>query len=147
MIETDGLYIAIWVELKSLVGTVRLRLQLTPDPPFLKTLTFTLMGTPQVSVSCIPMVEWGFNVLNLPLISQFVNSSIATAANEFVAPKSMTLEVGKILLGDDVKKEVEAVGVLWIRIKKAVGLSKQDKRGSSDPYITLAYSKVCWRLD
>lgn len=49
-----------------------------------------------------------------------------------------------MLLGDDVKKEVEAVGVLWIRIKKAVGLSKQDKKGSSDPYITLAYSKVCW---
>lgn len=53
----------------------------------------------------------------------------------------MTLEVGKILLGDDVKKEVEAVGVLWIRIKKAVGLSKQDRSGSSDAYITLAYSK------
>lgn len=131
------------MELKSLVGTVRLRLQLAPDPPFLKTLTFTLMGTPQVSVSCIPMVEWGFNVVNLPLISQFVNSSIEATANEFVAPRSMTLEVGKMLLGDDVKKEVEAVGVLWIRIKKAVGLSKQDKKGSSDAYITLAYSKVC----
>lgn len=133
------------MELKSLVGTVRLRLQLTPDPPFLKTLTFTLMGTPQVSVSCIPMVEWGFNVLNLPLISQFVNSSIATAASEYVAPKSMTMEIGKMLLGDDVKKEVEAIGILWIRIHKAVGLSKQDKRGSSDAYITLAYSKVCFR--
>lgn len=92
------------------------------------------------------MVEWGFNVLNLPLISQFVNSSIATAANEYVAPKSMTMEIGKMLLGDDVKKEVEAVGVLWIRIKKAVGLSKQDKKGSSDAYITLAYSKVCLKI-
>lgn len=120
-----------------------MRLQLTPDAPFLKTLTYTLMGTPQVSVSCVPMVEWGINVLNLPLISQFVNASIATAANEYVAPKSMTLEIGKMLLGDDVKKEVEGVGVLWIRIKKAVGLSKQDKKGSSDAYITLAYSKVC----
>jgi Ca2+-dependent lipid-binding protein len=119
-----------------------LRLQLTPDPPFLSTLTFTLMGTPQVAVSCIPMVEWGINVLNLPLISQFVNASIATAANEYVAPKSMSLEIGKMLLGDDVKKEVDTVGILWVRIKKAVGLSKQDKRGSSDAYITLAYSKV-----
>lgn len=35
--------------------------------------------------------------------------------------------------------------MLWIRIHKAVGLSKQDKRGSrwggSDPYITLSFSK------
>lgn len=35
--------------------------------------------------------------------------------------------------------------MLWIRIHKAVGLSKQDKRGSkwggSDPYITLTFSK------
>ncbi|RPB08324.1 hypothetical protein P167DRAFT_512393 [Morchella conica CCBAS932] len=136
-----GVPVPIWVELKSLVGTVRLRLQLTPDPPFLRTLTFTLMGTPQVAVSCIPMVEWGINVLNLPVISQFVNASIATAANEYVAPKSMSLEIGKMLLGDDVKKEVDTVGILWVRIKKAVGLSKQDKRGSSDAYITLAYSK------
>jgi Ca2+-dependent lipid-binding protein len=87
------------------------------------------------------MTERGINVLNLPLIAQFVDASIATSANEYVAPKSTTLEIGKMLVGDDVKKEVDAVGILWVRIWKAVGLSKQDRRGSSDPYITLAYSK------
>lgn len=133
---------AIWVELKGLVGTVRMRLQLAPDPPFLKTLTFTLMGIPQVAVSCIPMVESGINVLNLPIISQFVNASIATAANEYVAPKSMSMELGKVLVGDDVKKDTEALGVLWININRALGLSSQDRSGSSDAYITLAFSKV-----
>ncbi|KAA8895153.1 hypothetical protein FN846DRAFT_997659 [Sphaerosporella brunnea] len=131
----------IWVELKGLIGTIRLRLQLSPDPPFLKTLTFTLMGRPQVSVSCVPMVEKGINVLDLPMISNFVNSSIATAANEYVAPKSMSLEIGKMLMGDDIKKETEALGILWINIDRAIGLSKQDKRGSSDAYITIAFSK------
>lgn len=123
------------------MGTVRLRVQVTPDPPYLKTLTFTLMGIPKVSVSCIPMVEKGINVLNLPLISSFVNAGIATAANEYVAPKSMSLELGKMLMSDDVKKETEAVGLLWIDIHKAIGLSKQDRSGSSDAYITLAFSK------
>src|SRR5690554_2740408 len=118
-----------------------MRIQVTPDPPYLKTLTFTLMGIPKVSVSCIPMVEKGINVLNLPLISSFVNAGIATAANEYVAPKSMSIELGKILMGDDVKKETEAIGLLWIDINKAIGLSKQDRSGSSDPYITLAFSK------
>jgi len=99
------------------------------------------MGIPQVSVSCIPMVEKGINVLNLPMISSFVNASVATAANEYVAPKSMSLELGKMLMGDDVKKETEALGILWVDIEKAMGLSKQDRRGSSDAYITLAFSK------
>ncbi|KAI5798545.1 hypothetical protein FPQ18DRAFT_271877 [Pyronema domesticum] len=136
-----GVPLPIWVELKGLVGTVRLRIQISPDSPFLKTLTFTLMGIPQVSVSCIPMVEKGINILNLPMISNFVNASIATAANEYVAPKSMSLEIGKMLMGDDVKKETEALGILWVNIHKATGLSKQDRTGSSDPYITLAFSK------
>lgn len=63
----------------------------------------------------------------------------------YVAPKSMTLDVGKMLQGDDVKKETQALGVLYVRIYKATGLSKQDRRGSkgggSDPYICIAFSK------
>jgi hypothetical protein len=57
----------------------------------------------------------------------------------------MSLDMRAILQGDDITKDVQALGVLWIRIHKAVGLSKQDKRGSkwggSDPYITLSFSK------
>lgn len=140
-----GVPLPIWVELQRIVGTVRLRLQLSPEPPFLKTLTFTLMGLPKIQAGCMPMLETGINILNLPLISQFVNYSIAAAANEYVAPKSMSLDMGKMLLGDDIQKDVEALGILWIRIHKATGLSKQDRRGSdgggSDPYITVSFSK------
>lgn len=67
------------------------------------------------------------------------------ACNEYVAPKSMTLDISKMIQGDDIQKEVEALGILWIRINKATGLSKQDRRGSegggSDPYITVSFSK------
>ena len=63
----------------------------------------------------------------------------------YVAPKSMEIDLSKILQGDDIQKDVAALGILWIRIHRAVGLSKQDKRGSkgggSDPYITLSFSK------
>ena len=140
-----GVPLPIFVELQGLVGTVRLRLAMTPEPPFLKTLTFTLMGVPHVSAGCIPMLEKGVNLLNLPLISQFVNYAIGAAASMYVAPKSMSIDMRAILQGDDITKDVSALGVLWIRIHKAVGLSKQDKRGSkwggSDPYITLTFSK------
>ncbi|KAH0406531.1 hypothetical protein KCU90_g23943, partial [Aureobasidium melanogenum] len=63
----------------------------------------------------------------------------------YVAPKSMSLDMRAMLQGDDITKDVEALGIMWIRIHRAVGLSKQDKRGSkyggSDPYITLSFSK------
>ena len=90
----------------------------------------------------------------MPLVSQlfteiFVNQTnlmSGAAASMYVAPKSMTLDMGKLLQGDDVQKDVEALGILWIRIHKASGLSKQDRRGSkgggSDPYITVSFS-VC----
>ncbi|KAI0485570.1 C2 domain-containing protein [Xylaria cf. heliscus] len=140
-----GVPLPIWVELVGLVGTVRIRLQMSPQPPFLKAVTFTLMGVPKVEASCTPMVERGVNILNLPLISNFVNWAIKTAASMYVAPKSMTLDLGKMLQGDDIQKETNAIGILFIRIHKAVGLSKQDRRGSegggSDPYVTVSYSK------
>ncbi|MCJ1313286.1 hypothetical protein MMC25_006963 [Agyrium rufum] len=140
-----GVPLPIFVELQELVGTIRLRLQMTPEPPFAKNLTFTLMGTPHVQAGCIPMVKTGVNLLNLPLISQFVNYAIGAAASMYVAPKSMSLDLGSMLAGDDITKDTIAMGVMWIRIHRAVGLSKQDKRGSkgggSDPYITLTFSK------
>ncbi|KAK4241085.1 hypothetical protein C8A03DRAFT_41483 [Achaetomium macrosporum] len=140
-----GVPFPIWVELNRLVATVRLRMALAPNPPFIKTLSFTLMGLPKVEASCVPLIERGANVLNLPVISNFVNWAIAAAANMYVAPKSMTLDIGKMLQGDDIKKETNALGVLFIRIHKATGLSKQDSRGSvgggSDPYICVSFSK------
>lgn len=140
-----GVPFPIWVELNRLVATARLRVALAPNPPFVKTLSFTLMGLPKVEASCVPLVQKGANILNLPLISNFVNWAIATAANMYVAPKSMTLDIGKMLQGDDIKKETNALGVLFIRIHKATGLSKQDRRGSegggSDPYICVSFSK------
>ncbi|KAI2632415.1 hypothetical protein GGR54DRAFT_34546 [Hypoxylon sp. NC1633] len=140
-----GIPLPIWVELIGLVGTVRLRLQMSPEPPFLKAVTITLMGVPKVEAGCTPMIERGVNILNLPVISNFVNWAIKAAASMYVAPKSLTLDLGKMLSGDDIQKETNAMGILFIRIHKAVGLSKQDRQGSkgggSDPYITVSFSK------
>ncbi|EXJ95409.1 hypothetical protein A1O1_00530 [Capronia coronata CBS 617.96] len=140
-----GVPLPIFVELQELIGTVRLRLQMTPEPPFAKSLTFTLMGVPHVQAGCIPMVKYGVNILNLPLISNFVNYAIGAAASMYVAPKSMQLDLKSMLQGDDITKDTQAIGVMWIRIHRAIGLSKQDRRGSkyggSDPYINLSFSK------
>lgn len=91
------------------------------------------------------MIQKGVNLLNLPLISNFVNYAVGAAASMYVAPKSMSLDLKSMLQGDDITKDTQALGVMWVRIHRAVGLSKQDKRGSkdggSDPYINLSFSK------
>ncbi|KAK2746588.1 hypothetical protein FQN55_005576 [Onygenales sp. PD_40] len=140
-----GVPLPVFTELIELIGTVRLRLQLTPDPPFAKSLTFSLMGVPHVRAGCVPMVKRGVNILNLPLISNFVNYAISTVASMYVAPKSMNIDLRMLLQGDTVQKDTLALGIMWVRIHRAVGLSKQDARGSegggSDPYINLSFSK------
>ena len=136
-----GVPLPIFVELNGIIGTVRLRFQLTPNPPFLKNVTFTFMGLPKIDASAIPMTSKGINVLDLPLISGFVNSSIAAALDIYVAPKSLIMDMSKILQGDAVKKETDAMGLIYVKIKNARGIQAQDRSGKSDPFVTLAYSE------
>lgn len=140
-----GVPFPVFVELIELVGTVRLRLQMSPEPPFLKNLTFSLVGLPHIRAGCTPMFRTGVNVLNIPVISNFVNYAIRTASSLFAAPKSMTMDMDAALKGDEIHKETQALGIMWVRIYRAVGLSRQDRRGSegggSDPYINLSFSK------
>lgn len=140
-----GVPLPIFVELIEFVATIRLRVQLAPQAPFAKSVTFSLMGLPHVRAGCTPMLKTGVNILNLPLISNFVNYAIGATASMYVAPKSMTIDLDMLLQGDDVQKDTLAMGILWVKIHRAVGLSKQDKRGSpgggSDPYINISFSK------
>ena len=67
---------------------------------------------------------------------------IDAAVGEFVMPSSLTMDVGEMLMGDNIKREVSAVGVVVVFIHSATDLEKQDLRGSSDPYCTLSLAKV-----
>lgn len=128
----------VWVEIKGFVGTVRLRIQITPDPPFVKDVTFTFVGLPRARIEVVPL---RINTSNLPLISNLIESSIKVALAEYVAPSSMKIDLGEIIAGDNVKREVDALGLIVIWIHSASDLEKQDRRGSSDPYCTISYSR------
>ena len=126
---------------------MRMRLQLCPDPPFLSLCTLTLLGQPKANLSCIPLTKHGLNIMDLPIISSFVQSSIDAALAEYVAPKSLTLDLKDMLVGDDFKKDPSTRGVVVIRIKRALGFKEGDgslgglKKGSSDPYVAVGWSK------
>ncbi|EJD51313.1 hypothetical protein AURDEDRAFT_159718 [Auricularia subglabra TFB-10046 SS5] len=132
--------IPIWVQVEGFCGTVRLRIQFIPEPPFVRNLTFTLMGVPAVEVSVVPLASKLPNVLDLPFVSRFVKMAIAAGTAELVAPKSMTLNIQE-MLNAAVVGDTNAVGVFVIRIHHAEGLKAKDRNGFSDPYIVLAYAK------
>lgn len=136
----------VWVELRGIVGTMRLRLQLCPDPPFFSLCTLTLLGQPKADISCVPLVKKGLNLMDLPLISSFVQSAIDAALAEYVAPKSLTLDLKDMLVGDDFKRDTATHGVLVVRIKEGKGFKEGDlgnpiRDGSTDGYVTVGWAK------
>jgi Ca2+-dependent lipid-binding protein len=137
----------VWVEMQGLVGVVRLRLQLTPDPPFFSLCTLTFLGQPKVDMSCVPLTKRGLNIMDLPIISNFVQSAVDAAMAEYVAPKSLTLDLKEMLVGDDFKKDTAARGVLVVRVRKAFDFKEGDsglgpfKKGSADAYVSAGWAK------
>lgn len=46
--------VPIWVAVESVVGTVRLRCQMVAKPPYIRNVTFTLMGVPAINAVSLP---------------------------------------------------------------------------------------------
>lgn len=91
----------------------------------------TLLGLPRVTISVVALHKFLPNIMNLPFISGFVSSAINTAAAEYVAPKSLTLDLQKLISGDDIKKDTDAIGVLVVHIHRAKGVKAMDASGGS----------------
>lgn len=141
-----GIAIPVWVELRGLMGIMRVRMQLTPDPPFFSVCTFTFLGQPKADLSCVPLSKHSLNLMDVPLISAFVQSAIDAALAEYVAPKSLTLDMKDMLMGEDFKKDTNTRGVVWIFIKRARDFKQGDGgfgpfEGSSDSYVTVSWAK------
>lgn len=100
-------------------------------PCSVKTTMVSLMGLPRITISVIALSRALPNVMNLPFISGFISSSIDTAIAEYVAPKSITMDLQRIISGDDIKKDTDAIGVLVVHIHRATGVRSMDANGSS----------------
>lgn len=139
--------IPVWVDLQGIIGTMRMRLQLTPDPPFFALCTITFLGQPRVNLSCVPLSKHAINIMDVPFISNFVQTAVDAAMAEYVAPKSLTLDLKDMLAGDDFKKDTNAVGVIVVNIKRGYDFKMGDsgiplvKDGSSDPYVSVGWAK------
>ncbi|KAJ6263026.1 Tricalbin-1 [Drechslerella dactyloides] len=142
IVLVGGVPIPIFVETREFVMTVRVRLQLNPDLPFLKHVTFALNEPPKVVASVAIGHGGAFNLLSLPLLDGFIISQIAANTTELCRPKSMSIDMTPILGGNDAITETDAVGLLYLKLHRAENLRRQDRTGpGADPYITVSFSK------
>lgn len=136
-----GIPLPVWVDILGALGTARLRIKTTPNPPFFSDVTLSFMGLPNIEMAASPLNQVFMNVMDLPLLSNFIKNSLNAAANEYVAPRSYTVDVCKILVGDDVKRVTSSVGIIYVQLKLAKAVEKADRLHSSDPYIIVTLSK------
>ncbi|RKP08734.1 hypothetical protein THASP1DRAFT_29473 [Thamnocephalis sphaerospora] len=134
-----GVVVPAFIELLTCTGTCRIKLQPSPDPPFVRMGNFTLMRRPRIDISVKPLRT--VNVMNVPLISDYILHCINIVLADFIWPKSYTADIGKFILGDDVPHESPSIGVLHITFHSAANLRNADVLGKSDAYATISLSQ------
>jgi hypothetical protein len=101
--------------------------------PFVKLGTFTLLGMPKIEIAAVPRNRRFLNVMNLPVISDFIYSSIRAATRQFVAPFNYTLDIGKILRGDDTTSHFWFQKLVWTTTRPI----SDNRRGRGRPKPTV----------
>ncbi|OCF61231.1 hypothetical protein L486_00877 [Kwoniella mangroviensis CBS 10435] len=136
-----GSEIPVYIDVLSIKGIVNLRLLLSATPPFVRTGTFSFPKLPEYDVSAQPLKKGAFNAMELPGMKQYVKQSITEVASAFVSPQSYTLDLDRLLLGQESALRTTNIGVLRILIHSAEDLPKVDTMGSCDPYVSIGMSK------
>ena len=139
-----GSEIPVFIDVLKLSGTLRLRLLLSPSPPFVRDALFTFVQMPEFDISARPLRSIGFgsiNAMDIPLLKSYVQKSIAQVAGAFVSPRHYHLDVDRLLLGKDAAVRTSSVGVLYLIIHGCTDLPRTDAMGSCDPYVVASYSK------
>ncbi|EPQ27504.1 uncharacterized protein PFL1_05042 [Pseudozyma flocculosa PF-1] len=128
------------VSLRGLVGTLRIRIQLTSQAPFLGKSTLSFVGLPRVEIDAAPLRA--VSIMDVPVISKFVQNAIDAAMATYTAPGSLDLDLSQLISGDDIKREIAALGAIVIFIESAEAVERSDALfGSSDPYVTVSFSR------
>lgn len=139
-----GSEIPVYIDIVELRGTVRVRVLLSPSPPFAREASFSFVRMPDFEISAKPLRTSGlgsFNAMDIPLLKSYVQKSIAQVAAAFVAPKHYHMDVERLLLGQDSSLRTRSIGVFYIIIHECHGLPRTDTIGSCDPYVAISYDK------
>ncbi|KAI0225720.1 hypothetical protein L0F63_007199 [Massospora cicadina] len=121
-------------QLLGLGGKARFRIRTMSKGPFLKHLDFAFTRLPRFDTAVYPLGS--LNLMGLPVLSHYVKASIDLALQAFVEPRFFPMDLEALLSGDDQRHDTDAVGVLRIQLRGAVGLKRADLSGDNDAYAT-----------
>ncbi|KAL0760409.1 hypothetical protein Bca101_076559 [Brassica carinata] len=115
-------------------ATPRITLKpLVPSFPCFANIFVSLMDKPQVDFG---LKLLGADVMAIPGLYRFVQELIKDqVANMYLWPKTLTVQIM-----DPSKAMEKAVGLLNVKVIKAIKLKKKDLLGGSDPYVKLTLS-------
>lgn len=127
------------VVLNGLVGIAHIRLELTNSSPFLGNVSISFVGLPRVSLDVVPLK---LSLAEIPGLSGIIQSSVDSALEMYTLPKKLELNLGEMLVGDGIKRECDACGILLVTIHSARNLERADVLGKGDPYARVNYSRT-----
>ncbi|CAK4030351.1 hypothetical protein D6D28_09155 [Lecanosticta acicola] len=113
-----GIRVPVWVNMQKIVGCLRARVQLKPDPPFVSTSVISLMGKPDVQFSCQPLFKSSLNVMSMPLVSDLVRQALDKALAAYTSPRSISIDLGAILVGDATAQDVSPLGAMLLKVHR-----------------------------
>ncbi|KAG6827444.1 hypothetical protein H0H92_011741 [Tricholoma furcatifolium] len=139
-----GVLVPVWVELTGLIATARMRIHLSSNPPFFALMTLTLLGQPKITMVCTPLAKNFLNVMDVPGLSGWIQSAIDSAASAYMAPRSLTLDLKTMLMGQEVA-DTQATGILVVTVKSMSGGDNGSifnmKDSTGDFYVVAGWSK------
>lgn len=134
-----NIVVPVYIGFESFAGTVRFKLKLGSQPPFVKTLAFAFVGLPKIDVG-VKLLDRNLpDIVKLPVFRDVVfKQAIDMVFEAFTEPNVVPMNLEKILLGDQVEHELYARGILRVHISRAIGLRKSDISGENDPFVSLS---------
>ncbi|BGP20364.1 hypothetical protein JCM10213_002327 [Rhodosporidiobolus nylandii] len=117
--------VPVLISVTHLHGFVHLRLQLVPEPPFVKSIAFGLRGMPDVGIAAHPL-SGPLDIMTLPLLRSYILSAVRSVMSGFVLPRHYAVDLRKIMLGGDVAMKTRTTGLLVLVLHRATSLPASD---------------------
>uniref|UniRef100_V5EY94 C2 domain-containing protein n=2 Tax=Kalmanozyma brasiliensis (strain GHG001) TaxID=1365824 RepID=V5EY94_KALBG len=135
--------IPVWIEMVGIEGKARVRLQMTPVAPFVKSAALTFVGAPTLEMSAKPLgKKMVIDAMNLPFMSTYVLHAVEDVIKGFIAPLSYTIDVAGLLGAGDGPQDVYALGVICFVLHQADDLAAADSNGQSDPFVQASFARA-----
>lgn len=127
------------VEDMAFSGTMRVKMKLQLQYPFVDRVEICFLGRPDIDYVCKPLGgdHLGFDINFIPGLEGFIQEMIhANLGPMMYDPNVFPIEIAKMLAGSPVD---QAIGVLQVQFHGAQGLKNPDKfSGTPDPYAVVS---------